>query len=344
MAKQKKRTDGRYCKNVTIGRNENGSLKRKMVYANTQRELDLKVSELLLQKEKGIIIDDKNMTVDVWADKWLKTYTTNFKDSTISEHRKKINKYIKPYFQGVRLRDLKQYQVQFVLNEIKSPSVPKRFLITLNQILDAAVDNDFISKNVAKGLTAPKFISEPNKPLTDEQVNIIKSTEHELQSICIFLIYSGLRISELINLTWQKVDLKNRKLKIDGDVKTKSSNRVVPIFEPTYNILKQLSDNKVKNIDAYKDYVFLMDCKKLEYSDISRRRVKYNILCNSDFTFHQCRHTFATICYNANIDIKQTQEWLGHANFNTTMSIYTHLSEKNNASATDKIDKYLKTV
>jgi len=37
MTKQKKRADGRYCKNVTIGRNEDGSLKRKMVYADTQK-------------------------------------------------------------------------------------------------------------------------------------------------------------------------------------------------------------------------------------------------------------------------------------------------------------------
>jgi integrase len=338
------RADGRLCKNVTIGRNEDGSLKRKMVYANTQAELKLKVAELLLQKEKGVIIDDKNKTVDVWADEWLATYTTNLKDSTKYNHKKMINKYIKPNFNDVRLKDLKQYQVQKVLNEIKSESVPKRFLITINKILDAAVENDFISKNVAKALTAPKFQEEPKQPLSNEQIKIIQMTEHELRNLCVFLIYSGLRISELKNLTWQNVDMKNKKIYVTGDVKTLNSNRGVPILEPVNELLKQFSANGIKNIDADKDFVFLYRGQQLNPNILSKQRYEYCALCGFKFTFHQCRHTFATILYNAGIDIKQAQEWLGHANFNTTMNIYTHLSEQNKTTSTDKLNEYLKTV
>ena len=88
MAKKKKRADGRYCKNVTIGRNDDGSLKRRMVYGDTQAELDLKVAELLLQRDKGVIIEDKNKTVGEWADEWLKTYTTHLKDGTKNNQKK----------------------------------------------------------------------------------------------------------------------------------------------------------------------------------------------------------------------------------------------------------------
>lgn len=349
MAKEKKkrkheREDGRLCKNVTIGRNEDGSLKRKMVYADTQAELTLKIAALLLQKDKGVIIDDKNKTVDVWADEWLQTYTTNFKESTTNNHRKMINKYIKPNFKGVRLKDLKQYQAQKVLNDIKAESVPRRFLITLNKILDSAVDNDFIVKNVAKVLTAPTFKTEPKQPLTNEQINIVKATEHELQDLCVFLIYSGLRISELINLTWQNIELKAKKIYINGDVKTLNSNRTVPILEPANEILKQFSVNRIKNIDADKDFVFLDREQQLNPNILSKKRYEYCELCGFKFTFHQCRHTFATLLYNAGVDIKQAQEWLGHANFNTTMDIYTHLDQQNKKTATDKIEEYLKTI
>jgi len=349
MAKEKKkrkheREDGRLCKNITIGRNKDGSLKRKMVYANTQPELNLKIAVLLLQKDRGTIIDDKNKTVDAWADEWLQIYTTNFKQSTTNNHRKMINKYINYNFKSIRLKDLKQYQVQKVLNEIEAGSVPRRFLITLNKILDSAVDNDFISKNIVKTLIAPKFQTEPKKPLNSEQINIIKATSHELQSLCVFLIYSGLRISELINLTWQNVDLKAKKIYINGDVKTLNSNRTVPILEPTNEILKKFSVNRIKNIDTDKDFVFLNNGKQLNANTLSKQRYKYNKLCGFKFTFHQCRHTFATILYNAGVDIKQTQEWLGHANFNTTMDIYTHLNEQNKITATDKIEEYLKTI
>lgn len=349
MAEQKKRkgerADGRLCKNITIGRNDDGSLKRKMVYANTQAELNLKVAELLIQKDKGVIIDDKNKTVDVWADEWLEAYTTNLKDSTKNNHRKIINKHIKPNFKGIRLKDLKQFQVQKALNNITAPSQPKRFLITLNYILDAAVENDFIGKNVAKSLTAPKFQEEVKEALTTEQINTIKNTDNEIQDMCVFLIYSGLRISELFNLVWSDVDLKNKKIKIHGDVKTKNSNRTVPLFEPAYEILKKY-DNKtrIKNIKANLNFVFLYNGEKCNPNILSKRRYEYCEMVGFKFTFHQCRHTFATILYNAGVDIKQAQEWLGHANFNTTMNIYTHLDEQNKITSTDKVNEFLKSV
>lgn len=339
----KKREDGRYCKNVTLGRNENGSLKRKMVYANTKKELDIKVANLLLQVDKGIIIDDKNKTVDVWADEWLKTYTTHLKDGTKGQHKNTINKYIKPNFKGIRLKDLKQHQVQAVLNSIKHETVPKRFLATMNFILEKAVENDLVSKNVAKGLIAPKFTTGENKPLNNEQINAIKVNAHGLQKLCVFLIYTGLRIGELINLTWNNIDLKKKIIKVQGDVKTPYSNRTVPLFEPAYNILKEMDKSRIKNIDTTKDYIFLNHGIQWTHNAINKQRYNYNKLVGFDFTFHQCRHTFATICYNAGIDAKQNQEWLGHSSVNTTLNIYTHLMKQNKLNAVDKLNEFLKS-
>lgn len=344
MAKQKKRADGRYCKNITLGRNDDGSLKRKMVYANTQKELELKVAELLLQVDKGTIIDDKNKTVGKWADEWLEAYTSNFKESTKTNHKRMINKYIKPNFKDIRLKDLKQYQVQKALNDIKAASVPQNFLTTLNKILDSAVENDMIIKNVAKKLSVKRYEVEAKVPLTNEQINVIENTDFILQDICVFLIYTGLRISELINLVWSDINLKKLTIKIHGDVKTAKSNRIIPIFEPTLKILKKFDKNRIKNIDAKSDYVFLINGAKCSISDLSNKRYECCETVGFDFTYHQLRHTFATICYNAKVDIKQAQEWLGHASFNTTMDIYTHLDEQNKKNATSKIKKYLKSI
>lgn len=344
MAKMKKRADGRYCKNVTLGRNDDGSLKRKMVYANTQKDLDLKVAELMLQVDRGVIIDDKNKTVDVWADEWLKAYNSHLKSNTIGKYKSVINRFIKSNFKDVRLKDLKQFQIQNILNNIAAQDTAKRFLIVIKKMLDAAVENDLVVKNVARDLIAPKYEVKEKSPITTEQINTIKNIEYEIQDICVFLIYSGLRISELINLTWQKVDLKNKKIKIDGDVKTKNSNRLVPLFEPAYEILKRYNNSRIKNIDADKDYVFLIDGAKRKLGILSDRRYKYCKILNFDFTFHQLRHTFITICYNAGIDVKQVQEWVGHASFNTTMDIYTHLSKENKKDNTDKLNEFLKSM
>ncbi|MBP1924638.1 integrase [Sedimentibacter acidaminivorans] len=348
MAKQKKRSDGRYCKNVTIGRNTNGTLKRKMIYANTQKELDLKVAELTLQVDKGVIIDDKGMTVYKWSIDWLKVYKGDLDDNTQHNYQCTINKYIQPNFEHIKLKELKQAQVKAVLNQIKYVTASKMFLSTMIQMLDKAVENDYVSKNVAIGLTSKKYYKKSKEPLTNEQINIIKNTPHEIQKLCLMLIYSGLRIDELINLTWSNVDMKKKYLSVIEDdeknVKTEAGIRNIPIVQPLLDILKELDTKNIKTIDSSKDYIFKYKSTKYTMRRLSYLRYKYCDICDFDFTYHQCRHTYASMLYYAGVRVKEAQEWLGHASSSMTMDIYTHLQEKDKLTSANKIDEYLKTI
>ena len=60
-------------------------------------------------------------------------------------------------------------------------------------------------------------------------------------------------------------------------------------------------------------------------------------------TPHQLRHGYATILYDAGIDLKTAQAWMGHANIQTTMDIYTHISEDRNETQKDKLKQFLET-
>ena len=63
MAKYKKRADGRYSTSVLIGYTDDGRPKRKILYGRTILELDNNVADFKSLKNKGIIINDNNMTV-----------------------------------------------------------------------------------------------------------------------------------------------------------------------------------------------------------------------------------------------------------------------------------------
>jgi integrase len=58
------------------------------------------------------------------------------------------------------------------------------------------------------------------------------------------------------------------------------------------------------------------------------------------FTPHQLRHTFASNCYLAGIDVQTCMEWMGHSNIQTTLGIYTHLSKKHKKQITNKLDMF----
>lgn len=58
------------------------------------------------------------------------------------------------------------------------------------------------------------------------------------------------------------------------------------------------------------------------------------------FTAHQLRHTYATMLYDAGVDIKSAQKFLGHSNIQVTLKIYTHLSEGKEQAAVDTLNRF----
>ena len=58
-------------------------------------------------------------------------------------------------------------------------------------------------------------------------------------------------------------------------------------------------------------------------------------------TPHMLRHTYATLLYDAGVDVKSAQEFLGHADIQTTLKIYTHLTEQKKQTAIDVLNAHL---
>jgi integrase len=120
--------------------------------------------------------------------------------------------------------------------------------------------------------------------------------------------------------------------------KTDASNREIPIPQI---LLEKLDDGK-----EHKSTELLFKSMRgsmITNSGVRRMWEMYQRKTGLDITLHQLRHAYATILYEAGIDVKAAQTFLGHANIQTTMDIYTHLSEAKKINSVDIIDKYLTT-
>lgn len=151
--------------------------------------------------------------------------------------------------------------------------------------------------------------------------------ENALRDIALLelLFATGIRISELCNLSPDSVDLLNHTILIHGKG---SKERILQVENPT--TLAALHDYYERYQEAIqKCNSFFANIKGAPLSDQSARRIirRYTELAsvNQHITPHMFRHTFASSLLDAGVDIRYIQELLGHSSISVTQ-IYTHVS------------------
>jgi len=174
-----------------------------------------------------------------------------------------------------------------------------------------------------------------------ERVDKLKDRDQALLEL---MYSSGLRCSEVVNLTILQLDLASRTIRVIGKG---NKERLVP-FSPTakeslINYFKGLRKELIDSVKVEErtNYVFLSSKGK----QLTTRGLEYIIdsiqkKCGLDFGFnlhpHVLRHTFATKLLENGADLRMIQELLGHESINTTQ-IYTHISKEN---LKEQYDKY----
>lgn len=207
-----KRADGRLMKRVSV----NGKLET--LYSNNPKDLEKQYIEKKSLDHKGISIDDEGMSVSDWSDKWVDLYKSDKESAIIKMYKDAIRLYIKPTIGEIKLKNLKQSDILYMLNVLEKKGITRKkevALLTIKQILDKAVENDYIYKNVARGVKQKKHIAAEKEPLTELDISYLKKAS-ELDSRCfpiLFMLYTGIRKEELAPLLYkvcQKTKLRLR--------------------------------------------------------------------------------------------------------------------------------------
>ena len=184
-----------------------------------------------------------------------------------------------------------------------------------------------------------EFISSPKLPKTLPKVLSVKEVELLLnvplmnhfsfrnKAMLEVLYATGLRVSELVNLKLQDIDLTNDTVRVIGKG---SKERIIPLGDYAITALKiYLLEHRIYLLKNEKnDYLFLNNHGKVITRQGFYKIIKelaYELHIKKEISPHMLRHSFATHLLEHGADLRSIQELLGHSDISTTQ-IYTHVS------------------
>ena len=176
------------------------------------------------------------------------------------------------------------------------------------------------------------------------------------------LMYTGMRMGELLALEWKDVDFDNRTITINknvvsikdngsykllkqSDTKTYSGSRIIPITQVAYDNLLALREVTGEYATVLATEKGTLVSPRSINKTFHRVLINCGIAQNKDDKEHLCgvhilRHTFASMLFENGCDVKVVSEILGHSDTKITENIYIHLLQKQKVKAIQDIDKY----
>lgn len=356
----KKRKDGRYAKQVTIGV-KNGKPVRKTIYGDTLKELDKNYRDFMSLKDKGIILQEQNATFRELSELWLTNEKIgSVRDQTISTIKGQLST-INNFIGDIKIKDLRQSHIEsFRSSMIESGKLAQYnlCLARIKAVIRYAVQKDIMAKDITLGMKGIKNKGRQKRSLTSEERQLFDTANLDSFERCFvnLLLYTGLRKSEALALNVKDIDLKKKCIHISKTLvaskrkeyclqeytKTAAGHRQVPIPAPLTEILAKYTENKTGILFPSKNggYISTLDFKWKRI--LKKLETVSDSPIAADLTIHTFRHTYASDLYKAGVDIKQAQYLLGHDDIKTTLDTYTHFGFAD--VKTDKLDAYYNTV
>lgn len=300
------------------------------------------------------------------SEKWIIYKEVFVKKSSMSAYRLLLENHLIPAFGDIE-KEIPENAVQeFVLNKIKEGMSKKSvgdMLIVLKMILKFGRKTKEFEYTQFEDIVFPaENVKKQLEVLTISQTNTLINHLRDnftFRNLGILIaISTGIRIGEVCALQWTDIDTekgvltvrktiqriyvidegKRRTELLIDEPKTSSSNREIPLSSDLLKMIKPLM--KIVKKD---NFVLTNEPKPTEprtyrnyYMDLM---IKLKL---PQLKFHGLRHSFATRCINANIDIKTVSVLLGHSNVTTTLNVYTHPDLEQKKSAINKMFKSLK--
>lgn len=370
--------EGRWEARFTAGINTGtGRPIRKSVYGKTQQEVRQKLAKATADIDAGTYIEPSRMTVARWLVLWLSDYTGNVKPFTLRAYQDRVNIHITPALGAVKLSALSAPMVQKFINGLSvasakraalSPKTIKNIHGVLHKALSQAVILGYIRTNPADRCTLPRIVPKEIKPLDNEKTAAFLSAAAEDKYYSIFLIdiCSGLRMGEILGLTWDCIDWKTGTITVKQQLQrekrangiyylTSLKNDKVRHIQVAPTVMQELKAQRKKqaleSIAAgaswnpdFPNLVFTSETGAHVSHTTIRKHFK-EIVSRIDMPearFHDLRHSYAVASLQNGDDVKTVQENLGHYSAAFTLDVYGHVTDRMKTESANRMEEYIK--
>ena len=374
MAKRKygdgsvfERKDGRWEGRLVVGYKENGYAKTKSVTAPTKTECEERLKKLREEVGRRSERIKPDMLFGDWIDFWYQNFSKpKLRPTTQACYEGRIYTHIIPQIGQIPLNKLTQNELQQFYARLKksgrkkhvekfgeglSDRMVRSCHTTCRTALEKAVTEGLIRINPAVGCKLPPKKAKEMQVLTPAEILrfLTQAKEEGYYEIFLLELTTGMRRGEIIGLKWRDLDLATGELHIARQVirvkgetvvsqpKTKSSIRTVILAPDMVEILAELK------VEVKGDWMFPSPVNEGQPCNPCALYHRFQTILErakcKKVRFHDLRHTFATMAIENGMDIKTLSAMIGHVSAETTLNIYSHITDTMQLQAAVKIDR-----
>jgi integrase len=345
-----KRPDGKWRATISLGIGPDGKRRRKDIYGATKAEVQRKLRAVQSANDAGKLPTTTRTTVTEYLEFWLENIS-KVKASTKQRYRQLVTRYVNPVVGKTRLQQLTPIHIDSVISSADKSGLGKttqrNLFGVLRKSLNDAVKRDLIGGNPCLKCDAPQQAkSQQNIWTAQEAQQFLEHTkDHRLFALFALAAYTGMRQGESLALQWSDIDWNRNKITISrtltdvggqavvgDDAKTDAGSRTISV--PTC-VMEALDKHRARMMmDSHPTSGSALVFVSHRGTVIRRRnllRDTFKPSCKAAgvpvLTWHQMRHSAATMMLESGVPIGNVSKQLGHASSVVTAMVYSHVTD-----------------
>ena len=349
----KQRSPGSWQIRVFLGRDEHGKrIRKNETVQGKKADAERRLREILGQMDGGVVPSVERYKLAEWLPLWLdEVISPNKEQKTYDRYEGVVRLHLVPNLGAVEVAKLGPRQVKDLETKLLNEGMDRIGVRMVHNVLSGAMKHALRMELISRDPVA--LVSPPSAPSAEayspdmEQVRALlavgAASGHYLWPCVYLIIFTGLRRGEALALTWEKLDLEGRKLRVEASLvtakgggivkrpKTESGRRTVDLDVETVAVLREHKNRQQELSDQLgvelPEWVFpRQDLTGWCHPNTLAHFVgslSEKAEC-PDVTMRSLRHFHASVALKSGQNPVVVSKRIGHSKVSTTMDIYAH--------------------